>query len=233
MLNVDVELNFDDIIDEIDDVFKRQIPYAGFLALNDTVFKTSMIARSTLMTPKYIQGGAVPFTKRGVRYKKAPNKHNLQAMVYIPDEQWKYLMWLVRGGDKRWLRSKHGIGVPIDIKLNKYGNIPGRKTKEKLWREILSRGSGQMAAPIKGSLGKKQFIGKSKKSGVVGLWQRTPPKGKGKPKLLVLFTKQAIPYKKNQLPFHRIVALNAGREFRKAFSKRLDQVIQREARRRV
>lgn len=233
MVDVTLNVNFDDVIDEIDDVFKRQIPYAAFLALNDTAYHTSQDVRSKLMTPKYIQGGPVAFTKRGIRYKKAKDKHNLSALIYIPDEQWKYLMWLVRGGDKRWLRSSAGIGVPIseNVKFNKFGNIPGRSRKEKLWREILQRGSGRIAAPMRGSLGAKQFIGTSK-NGTTGLWQRTPPKGRGKPKLLVFFTKKAVPYKPT-LPFRTVTAFYAQKNFKKMFDKRLNQVIQRESRRRI
>lgn len=230
MLDVSLDINLDGIVDDVSEVMLRQVPYAAYLALNETVFKTSVDLRKKTL-PYFIQGGPVAFTKRGVQYKKAKSKRELVASVFIPDAQWKYMMWVVDGGTKRWGRSRHGIGVPIqeNMRFNKYGNIPGRKRKEKLWREILNRGGGVTATPLQGQLGKNEFIGKSK-GGIVGLWKRTGPDGRGKPILKVYFTHEGVPYSQS-VPFAAKARLFGQKRFRKAFNKKLQQVVEREAKR--
>jgi len=149
-----LKIDLDDIIDEMDDLFKRQVPFAAHLALNESVFKGSVSVKKAL--PYFIQGGPVPFTARGVQYRKSKSKRDLTASIYIPDDQWKYMRWIVDGGTKRWTKSKHGIGKPIyaNTRFNKYGNIPGRKRKEAVWREILNRSKkGTVAVPMKGQGG--------------------------------------------------------------------------------
>lgn len=231
MIRLNLSVNFDDIIDDLDDVIKKQIPYAAFLALNDTLFHTAKDVKAHVMTPRYIEGGPVPFTKRGVQYKKAPNKRKLVGFVFIPKAQWKYMMWVIDAGNKQWIRSKHGIGIPIkgNIRLNARGNIPGRYRKEGTWREIMNRGmSGRTATPMRHVLGKKEFIAESRKSGIIGLWERTGKGGRGKPKLKVMFTHGKVYYKKT-VPFKKSVRHFAMKHFSERFPKRLEQVLARGA----
>ena len=228
MLDIELNVNLDNIIDDLDDTVKRQVPYAAYLALNETVFKASMDVRNKVFTAKYIEGGPVPFTKRGVQYRKAKSKRELIAWIFIPDNQWKYMQYVIEGGIKKWGRSRHGIGVPIyeNVRFNKYGNIPGRKRKEALWREVLNRGGGRTAVPMRGQLPKNQFIGKSA-GGIIGLWRRRGQGGRAKPELLVYFTREGVPYKKT-VPFALKAGYYGGIRFRGAFNKKLRQVVNRE-----
>lgn len=230
MLDVNLDINLDSIIDEVDDAVLKQIPYASFLALNQAVYEATQDVKAKVL-PYFIEGGPVAFTKRGVQYKKAPNKHNLKAVVFIPDAQWKYMMWVIDAGTKRWNKSRHGIGVPIqkNVRFNKYGNIPGRHRKEQLWREILNRGKGTTAVPMRGVLGRNEFIGKSK-GGVIGLWKRTGADGRGAPILKVFFTKGGVKYRPT-VPFKAKASQFGYKRFRKAFNKKLQQVLEREAKR--
>lgn len=65
-----------------------------------------------------------PFTLRGFRYKKATKK-TLQSSVYIAPIQAEYLRWAVDGG-RRPKRAKSGEALPVNISINRFGNIPGR-----------------------------------------------------------------------------------------------------------
>jgi len=224
-VELEMEINFDDIIEDVNDLFLKQVPFASKLALSDTVFETTVKIRDVM--PRYIQGGPVRYTQSGVRYTKPKSKRELVATVYIPDDRWKYMQWVIDGGDKRWNKSGSGISVPIyeNVNFNKYGNIPGKKRKERLWREILKRGKGRTATPVKGALSKTQFIATI--NGTTGLWKRSGKGGRANIKLLMKFTKEAVPYRKT-FPFTKLVEGFARPRFVRLFNKRLVDVIQRE-----
>jgi len=228
-LELTLNVNLDDIIDEIDDLLVRQIPYAAQLAINNSVFKATAKVKDRMTY--YIQGGPVGFTKRGVQYSKAKNKRNIQASIFIPDRQWKYMRWVIGGGRKQWNRSKAGIGKPIykNTKFNKYGNIPGRRGKERVWRELLKRGKGTVATPLKGGLAAGQFVATI--NGTTGLWKRFGKGGgQGKIKLLVVFNNEPVFYNKS-FPFQKLAIKFVSSRFKIEFNKKLKQVVNRESKR--
>ena len=228
MVDITLTVDLDDIIDDLDNMVKRQVPFAAFLALKESVFKGSVDVKKAL--PYFIQGGPVPFTARGVQYKNPPNKRNLVASIFIPDDQWKYMRWIVDGGVKRWAKSRHGIGKPIyeNIRFNKYGNIPGRKRKEAVWREILNRGKkGTVAVPMKGGLGKNEFIATI--NGTTGLWKRVGKGGRANIKLLVKFTHEGADYGKGRFPFQKFAIKFVAKSFPRNFNKHLVDVVNRES----
>lgn len=229
-IDLTIKVNFDEVIDEMEDVFTKQIPFASMLALNETAFKVTGDLKEAM--PFYIQGGPIPFTKRGVQYIKAPDKRNLRASIFIPDAQWKYMQWIVDGGNKKWSQSHHGISVPIqeNVKFNKYGNIPGKKRKESLWREILNRkGKGRTATPVKGALNKKQFIATI--GDITGLWERTGGRKNKSTKLLMVFTHESIEYRKGRFPFEKLAIKFVNKRFRRTFNKKFQQIIRKESKR--
>lgn len=225
MINLKIKINLDDAINGLNDIFIKQIPFAAFLALNEAVFKASNDVKRTM--PYFIDGGPVAFTKRGVRFIKAKSKRELRATIYIPDQQWKYMRYVIDGGRKQWNKSLHGIGKPIyaNVRFNKYGNIPGRARKEKVWRQGLSQLKGT-SGPIQGELGKKEFIGTIK--GLTGLWERKSRSGGLK--LKILFDHNPVMYRKS-FPFEKFARQFAVKRFKKAFNKKLQQVISKESRR--
>ena len=224
-LNIKLKINLDGIVDELNDTFLKQIPFVSMLALNETVFKTAADVKKTM--PYFIQGGPIPFTKRGVQYKKAKSKRHLHAEVFIPDAQWKYMRWVIDGGTKRWNKSKHGIGVPVNARLNKYGNIPGRKRKEGTWRDLLNQKRGQAGAP-RGKLGKNEFVGTVK--GITGVWKRLGKGGRSALQLLVSISRDPADYK-SSFPFRKFATKFGRKHFKKSFNKKLLQVINKEAKR--
>lgn len=227
MVDIALKIDLDDIIDDLDNLIKKQVPFVASKALNSSVYKGSTLTKKAM--PFFIQGGPVPFTARGVRYTKS-NKRDLRASIYIPDDQWKYMRWIVDGGTKQWTKSRHGIGKPIykNTRFNKYGNIPGRKRKEAVWREILNRSSkGTVAIPMKGQLGKGEFISDRTGKGPA-LWKRV---GRGKNtqlKLLMTFDRKAQ-YGKGRFPFHEFNVKYVTKYFPRNFNRYLEDIVNRES----
>ena len=123
--------------------------------------------------PRYINN-PVAFTKRSIRYEKT-KKNKFIGRVYIPADQWKYLQWIVDGGVKAWNQSPTGIGVPTEnIKLNKSGNIVGRKNRGALWREGKGSRKGEFVI---------NKLDARKRNGTAGVYKRI---GRGKNKRIAL-----------------------------------------------
>ena len=222
MVDISLEINLDDIIDDVENFYLKQVPYAAHLALNESVFKSSVGVKKAM--PYFIEGGPVAFTKRGVQYRKSKNKRDLTASVFIPDAQWKYMQWVIDAGVKRFTRSKHGGSKPIyaNTKFNRYGNIPGRKRKEKIWRDTLDQMGGAAGAP-RGKLGKNQFIGTV--NGITGLWKRE----RNRVRLLVVFNRDPINYgSKGRFPFRKFAEKYVYKNFRPSFNRKLMQLVNRD-----
>ncbi len=225
MVDITLKVNLDTVIDEMNDLFKKQVPFAAYRAINESVYKGSVDVKKAM--PFFIQGGPVPFTARGVQYEKAKSKRDLRASIYIPDAQWKYMRWIVDGGVKRWSKSRHGIGKPIyaNTKFNKYGNIPGRKRKESAWREALNRGTGKTLTPLKSGMGKNEFVGTLKRSGQKAIFKR---EGKTKLKLLMVFSKEAS-YGKGRFPFQKFAIKYVVKSFPRNFNRMLVDIVNKES----
>ena len=103
-----------------------------------------------------------PFTMKAIKTSKARPKPEPSAVVYVQPLQARYLKWPIQGG------TIDSIITPAAGRLNKYGNIPGK------------RGG---LAKIKGA-NPRRFIAEIK--GGYGVWERYGPKGrKVKPIALV------------------------------------------------
>ena len=166
--------------------FQKQIPFATATALTDTV-KAVQRAEQKQMPRKLDR--PTPFTIRGIAFEKA-TKSKLSARVFILPIQARYLRYQIEGGTRR--ATGRGFGVPTKrARLNKFGNIPGRR---------------------KGLVKKKnQFIGEI--GGILGVWERGhynkrgefTTRGKSRAtsvKLIVAFV-QSVEYRK-RFPFYKI-----------------------------
>lgn len=226
VVDITLNINLDDIIDDLDDFVKHQVPFAAHLALNESVFKGSVGVKKAL--PYFIEGGPVPFTARGIQYRKSKSKRDLTASIFIPDGQWKYMRWIVDGGIKQWSKSRHGIGKPIyaNVRFNKYGNIPGRKRKEAVWRTMLNQQGGS-SGPPQGKLGKNEFVGTVGET--TGLWKRLGKGGRSKLKLLVKFDHKPVHYAKGRFPFQKFAIKYVTKSFPKNFNRRLVEIVNRES----
>ncbi len=133
----------------------KQVPFASALALT-TLAKGVQGIEQDLIGKTF--DDATPFTRNAIAIKPA-TKSNLVATVFAKDIQAAYLTPYVVGGMRDY-GNKRGMILPVDVRVNQYGNL----TKGTLQR-------------LKGKPG--VFVGPVKtKAGVInGVWQR-PVAGK-------------------------------------------------------
>ena len=161
-MKVSIKSNIDEATKWTTTVQKKQIPFATANAINKTLFQLRKeMGRQTIK--KF--DNPTPFTQKGFIVDMA-KKTKLKGMLYIRDEVEKYLRYQISGG----IRAT-GKNIPIpyipNAKLNKYGNIIGKKT---------------------GLIKKQtQFFGTVK--GIPGVWERN--KANNGVKLIIGFTKTA------------------------------------------
>lgn len=125
---------------------EKQMPFATAKAL--TVTARDVRDEVTKELPKHLDK-PVPFTKRAFGYESATKK-KLQARVFAKGIQAQYLWWAVEGG------TESSMIQPVNVKLNRYGNIPKKKLQKLMARPDV-------------------FYGTIK--GITGLWQRGRQKG--------------------------------------------------------
>ncbi|WP_243468560.1 hypothetical protein [Paraburkholderia sp. PGU19] len=151
----------------LDDMARKQLPFATAQAINATAEKVRLAQRDNM---REVLDEPTPFTLNSVAIKRA-TKSKPTALVYVKPVAAAYLLPYEIGG-KNKLNSK-ALLKPINAKVNQYGNLP---------RNLVKRLASKP----------NTFIGKVKtKRGLIdGVWQRTK-KTRGKAgglKLLVEFT---------------------------------------------
>ena len=116
---ISVKTDIKGITKKLNVIQKKQIPFATAKALTATAFNARKAVQKQM--PAELDR-PTPFTIRGVRVEKA-TKRSLRSAVFITPEVYDYLKWQITGG------TKHGnSAVPTGAKkLNKYGNIPGKR----------------------------------------------------------------------------------------------------------
>ena len=191
MANLVIKVDYKDALKDIKRVVKNQIPFAASQALNDVAHKSQDALKAK--APLYLDR-PTPFTLRGFRYKRS-TKRNLVALVYINPIQAKYLRFQIEGGPRRGPTA-----VPVNVKLNKYGNIPGRK-----------RGLKR---------NKRQYFGTINKT--FGLWERSR---KGDRVKLVAAMHKKVIYKRNRFPFQSIVTRTVAKHWQRAFTRRYNAAL--------
>lgn len=150
----------------------KQIPYAVSRALNDTA--KDVQAELVRLLPRYLDR-PTPFTEKAFAVRFS-NKSHLVATIFIKPIQERYLRRQIEGG--------HGVTKikPIDVKLNKYGNVPGLRGGRKV-AQLLAK-SNTFRAVI---------------NGTDGIWQRQK---KGPLKLLLVMNAQIK--HSPRFPFYKI-----------------------------
>lgn len=197
-LKLDVKSNIKQFTKGIDKIARSQIPFATNLTIGNTVFKLSEVAKKE--TVKHIDRPTRQ-TVKSILY-KAP-KRNKKALpigyVFFKDFASKYMKYAIEGGMRPF---KQGRVLPTrNSKLNAFGNITNH-------RQIISKSKSM----------KNRFV-RSK-----GIYQKT--KG-GIPKLLFVFEKRAVKYKKI-FPFYEIMQKKSSRFFDHYFKKNLKKVVDAE-----
>ena len=196
-LTISVKADLKDITRYLTRIQRKQLPFATALALTTTA-KDVQRAETVQLTKKLDR--PTPFTKRSMGI-KAATKRRLTAEVFIKRIQAAYLNMQVFGGTRR--AQGQGTGVPYtkNKKLNKFGNIAGRR------RGLVK--------------GKKQFIDTIK--GIPGVWQTVGGKRASKVKLLIAFEK-VVRYRP-RLPFFKTAEGVVRNRFVKNFNAALARAL--------
>ncbi|MFZ9068407.1 MAG: hypothetical protein ACO24D_13835 [bacterium] len=110
------------LISYLDDVSKRQIPYATSQAINDMLLEGKK-AINEYQDKKY-KGGATAWSKRGIGYVKS-TKNFLMGIIHLSDSpKHEYLKFGIDGGVVHPVGKSKAIKVPSRNKgINKRGNF--------------------------------------------------------------------------------------------------------------
>jgi len=193
-MRVSVKSNIDEVTKWTTNVQRKQIPFATSSAINKTLFQL----RKEMMkqTVKKLDR-PTPFTQKGFLVQTA-KKTKLKGMLYIKQQVEEYLQYQIDGG----IRST-GKNIPIPYKpnarLNKYGNIIGKRTG------LIKKNT--------------QFFGTVK--GIDGVWERQ--KKDNRLKLIIGFTKTAAYEPK--FPFYVIADKFVAANFDKNFAEKFAQAL--------
>ena len=193
-MRVSVKSNIDEVTKWTTNVQKKQIPFATSNAINKTLFQL----RKEMMkqTVKKLDR-PTPFTQKGFLVQTA-KKTKLKGMLFIKQQVEDYLQYQIDGG----IRST-GKNIPIPYKpnarLNKYGNIIGKRTG------LIKKNT--------------QFFGTVK--GIDGVWERQ--KKDNRLKLIIGFTKTAAYEPK--FPFYVIADKFVAANFDKNFAEKFAQAL--------
>jgi len=191
--NISVKSNIKAVTRKLSKIQKKQIPFATAQALSDTAFQANKAVRAQALKKL---DRPTKFTVGGFQFKRA-TKRSLTALVFIESKREKYLIYQIEGGTRR----ARLVSLPTNVKLNRFGNIPGLKKKKKLWL------SGRTTSG-------KQFVGTV--NGTKGLWQRLK---NNQLKLLVAFETEAR--YRSRFPYYKIVRGVVNNRFPRNFNRRL------------
>jgi len=194
-VNISIQSNIDDVIRSMNSIARKQIPFAASQAINDTTLDAQKALK--------VQASAkldrpTKSTVNSFRVKRS-NKRHLVGEVFILPWAYDYLKYQIEGGTRT--ASGKGTGVPVNARLNKFGNIPGR-------RKGLVKKKNQFIATIKG---------------ISGVWERSGRRGRAL-KLVTAFEK-SVEYKA-RFPFQKIVAGVVKNRFNKHMHKRLRSALE-------
>jgi len=145
-MDVVVEAEIKELENGLVSLYKRQIPYAAKEALNDTAWD---VRRDQMRRMPYFIDRPTPGTVKAFKVTKA-TKRKLVAVTEIVKHKWRYLKWTVLGGTRR---PRGFLTLPVQHRLNKYGNIPALRRKKPLWGRRQPAAKGQFVANIKGTEG--------------------------------------------------------------------------------
>jgi hypothetical protein len=229
-MNIQIDFDTTKLSGHLDDLKRKQLPFATKNALNSLTFGVQQTLRSGV--DRWVEGGAVPFTKSGIQVHKA-SKRSLYAAIFFPDNR-PYMRTMVFGGTRKPLKRNKKLLVPGYDKsgksaqrLNKRGNI-ARNTIG----SIMSRSGQNFMGPVKresntykrkSAKPRTHFIGKPKgqEHRPLGLYKTFKNKG---PKLLIAMDEKQMTYKRIW-PANEIGINYVQKHHRHVFGKALGQAI--------
>lgn len=198
---ISLRIDTHEIEKTLDDLQKSQVRFSLSRAINATMFGAQDFLKDTI--DNYVEGGATPWTKRGIWVKKSTKKQ-LYSAVYIEDKR-EYLSLLAFGGTRTPLRGMNYLIGPVSQKLNKYGNIPRNTIKKKA------------------SNTKLYFYGKPKgrNNRPHGLYKRFKRKP---PELIIRTNIKSMEYEA-QWPANKIALAYFKRHFKRTYNKAFNQAM--------
>lgn len=128
-MEANLKRDIDKVTKQLKSIARDQIPFATSLALNQVAADGQRRAQRQM---RLDLDRPTRFTIQGVATKRS-NKRNLYAEVFIKEIQADYLKYQIYGGVRQ--PKKRAIVVPVQVKLNRYGNIPRRKIQALLQRD--------------------------------------------------------------------------------------------------
>ncbi len=156
MIVIDYKTNMDAFAAKLDDVKRRQVPYATAMALNALIAR---VQKAEIANEKAVLDRPRPFTTGATRILKA-RSDSLTARLVMLDLTASYLDPYEKGGTNKL--NSDALLKPADEKtrLDQFGNLPRRRMAQLALREDV-------------------FIGKvkTKIGDVSGVWQRVTDEG--------------------------------------------------------
>ena len=208
---------------------RKQIPFATMLALNDVAFDARSYTQKSL--PRRFDR-PTPAMVKSVQGQKA-KKSTLTATVGFAGLGFKSSKWQessaeimkrhIKGGTRK--AKKGDLRIPSDtkgggIKLNKYGNIGGKKAK-------IAKMIGNNDQFFEG-IPKGDYSAKDR-----GIWERTPANSKRKHntkhkasgKIVQRIAYEPFTNYSKRYPFEKIVQLAVNKNYKKRFDSALKKAL--------
>lgn len=217
---LEVKLNQNALADLVSPQWRGQVPFALSHAINRTL-KASRLEQQKAMK-KHIEGGPTRFTKSGIRAEYS-SKRDLTGYLYYAADR-PYMHTIVDGGTVVAKRKK--LSEPVNVKLDKFGNIPTGRGKNKYTER--AKGDPKFFLGIPRGRSGERFRGIWRRYGKGGLNKRG--KARGRIKLMVSWSRGQR-YQNKSFPAYDVVQRHAPEYLRRQMAVSLRRAI-RTARRR-
>lgn len=191
-MRINIKDNIKEVTKGMSSMQKKQIPFATANAINQTLFQTRKVM---MKQTEQKLNNPTPFTVKSYLVAKA-KKTKLSGILFIREQAEKYLKFQIDGGTRS---SGKKFAIPTsNAKLNKYGNIIGKRTG-------LVRKKSQFLQTI---------------NGITGVWERQRD---NKLKLIIALRNSAN--YKPKLPFYTIAEKYVASKFNKNFITQINKAL--------
>jgi hypothetical protein len=134
-----LSLSFDasDAFAKIDDLHRKQIPFALSLGLNNLIKDMTFHLRR--ISDFHFAGGTTRYTKGGLLYTRSNKRDRpIKVAIYIQKDR-SYLLKYIYGGTVTPLKNNKKLIQPVfkhkELRITKFGNLPRNKIKQLLGNE--------------------------------------------------------------------------------------------------
>lgn len=198
-MQMTIKSDIDKAIKQVGKFYAQQVPFAASVALNNTANDIRKVEQGAMHRDL---DRPTKTTVGGVRVSRS-SKRKLEAVVFIIPHINKFIRHQIHGGS----RAPRGKveAVPVRIRLNQYGNIPGRR-KHKLAKLISKPDT---------------FSGTIK--GVSGIWKRGKGRNRHRVTLLVAYEPRVQYHPR--FDFYGHAERTAGRRWNRNMNRALQNAI--------